>query len=195
MGTGWSPTAVAGRPTTIAFGASRCQREPIACSRSEATASLETRAGPTARGSGPPAWATGTTRSREATRFSAASASATIDSSSTSPATSWSCATGSGLTGTGDALIVLDRVRSNHRHRYSRYFQLGPDIEAQRGSGGVALSAPGLEGEIYDAPTHGRRERPSLVRGRRSPPLGFTFPGYRQAVPRWTARYREGVRL
>jgi hypothetical protein len=90
-----------------------------------------------------------------------------------------------------DALVVLDRVRSHQRHRYTRYFQLGSDIDAERDSGGVALSAPGLHGALYDAPVHGHLARLDLVRGRRSPVLGFTFPGFRQAVPRWTARYRN----
>jgi hypothetical protein len=93
----------------------------------------------------------------------------------------------------GDALVVVDRVRSHHRHRYTRYFQLGPDIGATRASGGVALSAPGLKGVLADAPVHGHQSRLGLVRGRHSPIQGFTFPAFRQAVPRWTAHFRNAA--
>ncbi len=90
----------------------------------------------------------------------------------------------------GEALVVLDEIRSAERHSYRRYFQIGPDVDvAKHGGAELALSASGLDAELYDAPTDSGRAKRSTVRGRRKPMLGFTFPDFRVRVPRWTVRY------
>ena len=84
----------------------------------------------------------------------------------------------------GEALIVLDLIRSSKRHTYRRYFQIGPKVDVSKRRDGLKLSAPGFRGnlEIKD----GGKGRSQLVKGKRKPLLGFTSPQYRVSVPRWT---------
>jgi hypothetical protein len=90
----------------------------------------------------------------------------------------------------GEALVVIDRVRSGARHTYQRYFQLGPQIGvAKQAGGGLGLTASGFDGRLYDASAGSGRTHRVAVRGRRRPMLGFTFPDFRIRVPRWTVRY------
>jgi hypothetical protein len=87
----------------------------------------------------------------------------------------------------GRALVILDRVRADGPHRYHRFFQLGPEIEvAARGPGQLALSAEGFSGALHDGAAAAGAGRLTLVRGRFDPMQGLTFPGFREAVPRWS---------
>jgi hypothetical protein len=90
----------------------------------------------------------------------------------------------------GRALVVVDQVRSGQPHTYHRYFQLGPQVSAQaRSPATLGLAGPGLTGGLYDASSASGAASRVLVRGRQSPLQGFTFPGFRRAVPRWSVDY------
>jgi hypothetical protein len=90
----------------------------------------------------------------------------------------------------GRALVVVDQVRSSQQHTYQRYFQLGPQIAAQaRSQATLALSGPGFSGGLFDSSAASGGASRVLIRGRQSPLQGFTFPGFRQAVPRWSVDY------
>jgi len=87
----------------------------------------------------------------------------------------------------GHALLVVDTVRARQRHRYDRYLQLGPRIEVdRRGSARLGLRAPGLRGAVADDTGGAHRVE---LRGERRPLAGFTSPGFRELVPRWTLRF------
>jgi hypothetical protein len=94
----------------------------------------------------------------------------------------------------GHVLIVCDRVRARKHHAYRRYFQLGPDIDIHRRPDDLALSAPGLQGALFDAAAGGGHARMSAARGHRKPIQGFTFPDFRVKEPRWSVRYRSRAR-
>jgi hypothetical protein len=87
----------------------------------------------------------------------------------------------------GSALLVIDRVRSQRRHRYRRHVQLGPDlrISGGRGSTSLSLEASGFHGSLFDSGPSRRSE----VRGRKHPLQGFTSPDFRRFDPRWTVRF------
>jgi hypothetical protein len=86
----------------------------------------------------------------------------------------------------GAALVVVDRVKADGPHTYSRYFQLGPDVEIEpRGARAVALRAGGLDGRLVDAAAGVPLTR-SEVRARDDPLAGWTSPDFRELVPRWT---------
>jgi hypothetical protein len=90
----------------------------------------------------------------------------------------------------GGTLVIVDRVRSNKQHSYQRFFQLGPQIGVgQLSAGTLGLSGPGLDGGLYDAASSAGTASRTLVRGRVTPLQGFTFPGFRRAVPRWSVEY------
>lgn len=88
----------------------------------------------------------------------------------------------------GRALLVVDMVRAARRHVYRRYFQLGPDVNKRGRGAGLALSAPGFRGSLRE---DGEPERRQATRGARHPISGWSFPDYRQRVPRWTVVYRS----
>jgi hypothetical protein len=86
------------------------------------------------------------------------------------------------------ALFVVDRVRAKSGHRYERFFHLGPDIGIAPQGGFVALSASGFAGRLRNEGT-----RPAglhTVRGDNKPLAGWTSPGFREKVARWTVSYR-----
>lgn len=86
----------------------------------------------------------------------------------------------------GEALVVVDRLRATEPHGYRRYFQLGPDLDvAERGAAALALRAPGLRGALFESRASGPAAR-ELVRGSRDPLLGLTSPDFRIFEPRWT---------
>lgn len=89
----------------------------------------------------------------------------------------------------GTALVVVDRIRAPEAHTYSRFFQLGPDLElaSDRGPRAVALRADGFSGELYDAPATAPTQR-SEVRGSEDPLQGWTSPDFREFLPRWTVQ-------
>jgi Heparinase II/III-like protein len=90
----------------------------------------------------------------------------------------------------GHTLIVVDRVRAPQQHTYHRFFQLGSRVQIQgRGPSELGLTGPGLVGSLYDDAAANGDARRTLVRGRLSPLQGFVFPGFRQAVPRWSVEY------
>ena len=90
----------------------------------------------------------------------------------------------------GDALVVVDRLRADAPHAYQRFFQLGPDLEIEGLSPGtLGLTGPGFSGGLYErAAATGGASR-TVIKGRPTPLQGFTFPGFRQAVPRWSIEY------
>lgn len=88
------------------------------------------------------------------------------------------------------AVIVVDAVRAQYRHRYDRYIQLGPEVQIDgRGRRTLTLSAPGFSGRLFSESSRGP-ERRSERRGQTDPLAGFVFPGFRERDPRWTVRYR-----
>lgn len=88
------------------------------------------------------------------------------------------------------ALVVVDDVRANERHRYDRHFQLGPSLDAYQREGHVRLTAPGFRATLSDDGSHGRSQR-SLAHGERKPVQGFTFPEFRRKRARYTVIYRS----
>jgi hypothetical protein len=52
----------------------------------------------------------------------------------------------------------------------------------------LELRGPGLRGSLTSVASVGR-EQIEAVRGRIRPLGGFTFPGFRERVPRWTVTY------
>jgi hypothetical protein len=88
------------------------------------------------------------------------------------------------------ALIVLDLVRSHRRHVYRRFFQLGPEIDAERHGRRLLLSAPGFAGSLRSS-SHGG---PRLARGIADPVAGWSFPDYREKAPRTRVEYRSRAR-
>jgi hypothetical protein len=91
----------------------------------------------------------------------------------------------------GLALIVVDKLRSEQRHTYTRLFQLGSDIDVTTGSAKyLNLSAAGFSGRLHDE-SPGEGVKRTLLREGNNPPRGFTFPDFRIKVPRWTARYES----
>lgn len=105
----------------------------------------------------------------------------------------------------GEALIVADRVRSSERHTYRRYFQLGPDVRLfasetivegrLHGSARedaipdeLLLRSPTLDGSLTSFSSAGL-EGLRMARGEAHPLAGFTFPGFREKLPRWTVTY------
>lgn len=86
----------------------------------------------------------------------------------------------------GEALVIVDRVQADVQHTYSRYLQLGPDIEIDpRGARKVELRARGFAGSLHDAPAGVPASR-STARGSEDPLAGWTSPDFRRFVPRWT---------
>jgi hypothetical protein len=90
----------------------------------------------------------------------------------------------------GETLIVLDRVRAAQPHTFHRFYQLGSKIGIEpRGPGTLGMSGPGLGGALYDQAADNGDASRALVKGRPAPLQGFEFPGFRQAVPRWSIEY------
>jgi Heparinase II/III-like protein/Heparinase II/III N-terminus len=90
----------------------------------------------------------------------------------------------------GETLVIVDRVRAEQQHTYHRFFQLGSQVAVEgRGPGELGLSAPGLSGALHDRAAADGDATRALVKGRPVPLQGFEFPGFRQAVPRWSVEY------
>jgi hypothetical protein len=90
----------------------------------------------------------------------------------------------------GETLVIVDQVRAGQPQTYHRYFQLGAELEIQdRGGGELALNGPNLNGALWDQATSIGGAAPTWVKGRTTPLQGFTFPGFREAVPRWSVDY------
>jgi hypothetical protein len=85
-----------------------------------------------------------------------------------------------------EALVVFDELRSDRRHSYKRYFHLGPDIDIAEQPDVIGMQASGFLGSLRADGTSR-----TTVRGRNDPLLGWTFPSFRQSIPRWTITYRS----
>lgn len=93
----------------------------------------------------------------------------------------------------GEALLIADRVRASDPHKYQRYFQLGPNVDIQGKDGDLALDASGLHGVLHDDQL-AAKSRLTTTRAQDEPLLGWTFPVFRQSVPRWTVKYTSEKR-
>jgi len=87
----------------------------------------------------------------------------------------------------GLGVLIADRVRSNDRHIYRRYFQISSGIDATASDDGVDLAAPGWTGRLEAG--DGLDADFDVAKGQRPPRriLGFEFPTFRERVPRPTA--------
>ena len=89
----------------------------------------------------------------------------------------------------GTALVIVDDLRSDLAHTYTRYLQLHPEVElGDRDEIAIQVNGPGFAGAIYDAPDDNLAER-SQVRGQEAPLQGLTSPDFREFVPRWTLAF------
>ncbi len=89
----------------------------------------------------------------------------------------------------GFALVVIDEARSDRRHVYRRFFQLGGEITAKPRKTAVRLEAKRFVGELHsDASVAEKRQ---LVRADGDGPAGYLFPNFRERVPRSTVIYRS----
>lgn len=76
----------------------------------------------------------------------------------------------------GQALVVVDDVRSDRRHLYGRYVQIAPGIDADRQGATTALSDGGFQGTIWNEPT-GNDASTKLYYGDDNPFRGWYVPG------------------
>ena len=91
----------------------------------------------------------------------------------------------------GTALVIVDGLRSDAVHTYTRYLQLHPNVElGDRDPIGIQINAPGFAGAIYDAPGDNPASR-TQVRGQRHPLQGLSSPSFREFVPRWTVAFAD----
>jgi hypothetical protein len=90
----------------------------------------------------------------------------------------------------GQTLAVVDRLRADAPHTYRRFFQLGPELDATGLSPAtLGLRGPGFSGGLYDRASATGAAARTAIRGRLTPLQGFTFPGFRRALPRWSIEY------
>jgi Heparinase II/III-like protein/Heparinase II/III N-terminus len=92
----------------------------------------------------------------------------------------------------GQALVVLDRVRSRAQHSYTRLFQFDPALRTRGTGRALPLRAGGRTVWLYDAPASGEQGR-LVVRGRRAPMLGWINPEdkFERLLPRTAVAYRS----
>lgn len=77
----------------------------------------------------------------------------------------------------GAALVVLDRVRSDRLHTYTRTLHMGPALERVAKDDETAFHKGALRVEVEDCSPQQVDVSRSIVRGRREPEVqGFTFP-------------------
>jgi hypothetical protein len=89
----------------------------------------------------------------------------------------------------GSSLIIVDRLRSEVPHLYTRHLQLGSELSARFRDPAVGLRGGGLRGAIV--PASGESPRITLARGSRAPRVGWTSPDFRELVPRWRASFEQ----
>jgi hypothetical protein len=90
------------------------------------------------------------------------------------------------------ALVIEDRVEARRPHAYKRFLQLGPEVEVRRaGPSELELQGGRFRGCVEDSRIGKRLPGRRLVRGRRHPYQGWTFPEVARAVPRWSVSYRS----
>ena len=91
----------------------------------------------------------------------------------------------------GRALVIVDEVRSDIPHLYTRYLTLHPNIRIDGNDREVlGLHAEDFAGAVYDADADNPAER-SQARGERAPLQGLTSPNFRKFRERWTIAYRD----
>ena len=89
----------------------------------------------------------------------------------------------------GTALVIVDDLRSDLAHTYTRYLQLHPEVElGERDEIAIQINAPGFAGAVYDAAGDNPAER-SQARGQEAPLQGLTSPDFREFLPRWTLAF------
>lgn len=89
----------------------------------------------------------------------------------------------------GSSLIIVDRLRSETPHVYTRQLQLGSELRAGLRDGTVRLRGGGLEGAIV--PASGESPGITLERGSREPRAGWNSPDFRELVPRWRVSFEQ----
>ncbi len=87
----------------------------------------------------------------------------------------------------GQAMVIVDRVRSHRVHTYTRYLQIGPGIEAHRHGRTIRLAAGArFRGSIWSPDA-----RAELYRGSLHPLLGwYVAGGFNSLTPRFTEALR-----
>ena len=92
----------------------------------------------------------------------------------------------------GVTMIIVDEVRSDALHTYTRYLHFHPHVEVRAGGpgGSLELKAAALTGRVYDLST-GTPTTRSKVRGQKEPLQGWTSPRFRAFRPRWTVAYSD----
>ncbi len=86
----------------------------------------------------------------------------------------------------GYALVVADTLEASAPHIYTRRFHFGPEVKVRSASGGLSLRAGDLDGAMTFNSVVATPEL-SLVKGQEIPLQGFTFPAFRESVPRFVA--------
>ncbi len=95
----------------------------------------------------------------------------------------------------GQALVIIDRVRSRRAHHYTRYVQIAPDLTAGVTDRGARLHGEGgFAGRIWSAKVpHWRK--PKIKRGQLRPLRGWYAPaGISRLAPRDTLEIRSAGR-
>jgi hypothetical protein len=95
----------------------------------------------------------------------------------------------------GVALVVYDMVHASRTHRYTRYFQLGPEVSASaRSSSALGLRGAGSASAL-DSWASVRTGPARVVRGRSHPLAGWTYPRLREKEARdtvsWTSTGKD----
>jgi hypothetical protein len=89
----------------------------------------------------------------------------------------------------GEALLVLDGVRSAEEHEYARHFHFGTHLEAERdGDGRISITGKGVAVTLTDV---GSITQLSLERGDDEFRGGWTYPGDREQEAIWTVTLRS----
>ena len=91
----------------------------------------------------------------------------------------------------GRALVIVDEVRSDLPHLYTRYLTFHPSIRLDGNEREVlGLHAQDFTGSVYDIAGDNPAER-TQARGERDPFQGLTSPSFRKWRKRWTVAYGD----
>ena len=91
----------------------------------------------------------------------------------------------------GRALVIVDEVRSDLDHAYTRYLTLHPNVRIDGNEREVlGLRAEDFAGAVYDVEAGNPADR-TQARGEREPLQGLTSPNFRKFRKRWTIAYRH----
>lgn len=87
-----------------------------------------------------------------------------------------------------ESLVVVDEVRSQEEHEYTRRFHLGIGLEASAdGADRIAVTGKKIAATLVD----GDDSDVTLTHGRDDPRLGWAYPGDRDRAPVWTVELRS----